>query len=268
MTNSAIPADGSSDSGASATAADDFLDSGLYAGVPSGADVPSGAEAPSGADVPSGGEVAGDGDGGRGGGLTANRWKSAVRPTAWLAAGVVIGAVTVAAWHSSQTTTPLASPAAAQGQLPGGGQAPGGGQPPDGAQAPNGQGPNGQAPNGAPGFGGPGGPRAPGGPGAGRPGFGAAGPGGRAGEQHLNGTVSTVGSSSVTVRLANGSTATYGVIASSDIVKNGARVSLSAIKPGDAVFLHVYPVNGHLVVEHLFAGPPPASPGEAGTTNT
>jgi hypothetical protein len=249
VTNSATPADGSSDSGAPATADGDFLDSGLYAG----------------ADAPSEGEAAGPGagDGARGGagGLAATGWKGAVRPAAWLAAGVVAGAVAVAAWHSSQTTTPLASPAAAQGQLPGGAQAPSGGQAPNG-QGPNGQGPNGQAPNGAPGFGGPGG------PGAGAPGFGGAGPGGRAGEQHLNGAVTAVGTSSVTVRLANGSTATYGVIASSDIVKDGARVSLSAIKPGDAVFLHVYPVNGHLVVEHLFAGPPPHNAGESGTTNT
>ena len=57
----------------------------------------------------------------------------------------------------------------------------------------------------------------------------------------------------MTIRLASGSTATYAVIASSDIVKDGVRVSLSAIKVGEAVFLHVYPLNGRTVVEHLFA---------------
>jgi len=116
---------------------------------------------------------------------------------------------------------------------------------------PNGQLPNGAAPNGVPGYGGPRGS----GPGfGGPPGFDGPGPGGRTGEQHVFGTVTAVGSSSVTVRLANGSTSTYAVLASSDIVKDGTRVPLSAIKVGDAVFLHVYPSNGRTVVEHLFAG--------------
>jgi len=169
-------------------------------------------------------------------------WRAAVRPAAWLAAGVVVGVVSVAAWHSSETSTAATNPAAAQGQLPNG-QGPGG-------QMPNGQLPNGVAPNGVPGYGGPGF----GGPGfGGPPGFGGSGPGGRTGEQHVFGTVTVVGSSSVTVRLANGSTSTYSVLASSDIVKDGTRVSLSAIKTGDAVFLHVYPSNGRTVVEHLFA---------------
>ncbi|MDQ1748586.1 MAG: hypothetical protein QOD07_2849 [Frankiaceae bacterium] len=151
----------------------------------------------------------------------ASRWTAALRPAAWLAAGVVAGVVVVSAWHSSTATAPNASPAAAQGQLPGG---PGG-----------------------PGFGGgPGG--GPGGPGGG-PGFG----GGRPGEQHVQGVVTAVGAASVTVRLDGGGTTTYAVVASSDIGKNGSRVPLSAIKPGDAVVLHVYPLNGKTVVEHLFA---------------
>jgi hypothetical protein len=256
VTNSANPATGTPDGGPAATpddaatsdpaaSDDDFLDSGLYGAAGAGA---------------------GAGDGAGAHSVSPSGWTGTVRPAAWLAAGVVAGTVAVAAWHSSQTTTPLANPAAAQGQLPNG-QAPNG-QVPNG-QVPNGQAPNGQAPNGGPGFGG---------PGTGGPGFGGTGPGGRAGEQRVNGTVTTVTTSSVTVRLANGSTATYGVVASSDIVKNGARVSLSAIKPGDAVFLHVYPLNGHTVIEHLFAGPPPSSgpgtgpgPGtstQSGTTTT
>jgi hypothetical protein len=194
-------------------------------------------------------------------------WNAALRPAAWLAAGVVAGAVVVAAWHSSNSTAPLANPAAAQGQPPNG-QGPGGqfpnGQAPNGqfpnGHAPNGQAPNGQVPNGAPGYGS---------PGFGGPGFGGSQRFGRVGEQHVNGTVTAVGASSVTVRLANGSTATYAVIASSDIVKNGAPASLSAIKVGDTVFLHVYPLNGRTVVEHLFAGARPNSdPGSTTTTKT
>lgn len=173
----------------------------------------------------------------------ATGWKAALRPAAWLATGLVAGAVVVAAWHSSQTSSVPTNPAAAQGQLPNG-QGPGG-QLPNNGQAPRGQAPGGQAPGG----------QAPPGLGGG-PGF-----GGRPGEQRVSGTVTAVGTSTVTVRLANGSTPTYAVIASSDIAKNGARVPLSSIKVGDAVFLHVYPSNGQTVVEHLFAGTRPY-PGE------
>ena len=228
----------------------DFLDSGLY-GATSATDqsdptVTTGAH-PSGALAADGAGSAGDGPpygipAGAAAGPAA--WKAAVRPTAWLAAGVVVGAVVVAAWHSSATGTAATNPTAVQGQFPNG-QVPNGQGP--GAPIPNGQLPNGQVPNGVPGFGGP-------------------GQGGRAGEQHVYGTVTGVGSSSVTVRLASGGTATYAVIASSDIVKNGARVSLGEIKVGDTVFLHVYPSNGRTVIEHLFAGDL-ANPGSS-TTKT
>jgi len=191
----------------------DFLDSGVTPEPPAYGEPVAGAPAPG----------------------TTPGWKAALRPAAWLAAGVVAGVVVVSAWHSSTSAAPNANPAAAQGQLPGGGQ----GQFPGGGQGPGG-GPGG-------GFGGPGGGFA----GGGGPGGGF---GGRPGEQHVRGTVTAVGASSVTVKLANGTTATYGVIESSDIEKDGARVSLSAIKPGDAVFLHVYPLNGKTVVEHLFVG--------------
>lgn len=209
-----------------ATDGGDFLDSGVHRA----------------ADEPSDGPAYGVAAPGASG---ATGWTAALRQAAWLATGAVAGAVVVAAWHSGQTNSVPTSPAAVQGQLPNGrgpgGQLPNNGQAP-GGQAPGGQLPGGQAP---PGFGG--------GPG---PGF-----GGRDGEQHVTGTVVAVGSSSVTVKLANGSTATYAVIDSSDIVKNGARVSLTAIKVGETVFLHVYPLNGRTVVEHLFAGTHP-SPGQ------
>lgn len=207
----------------------DFLDSGLHAGTAPAGDGETAGSPPYG--TPS--------DGARG----RTDWKAAARPVAWLAAGVVVGAVVVAAWHSGQTNTVPTNPTAAQGQFPGGPGGPGGQGGPGGPGGPSGQLPNGQGPGGMPGDGG--------GPGFdGGPGF-----GGRAGEQHVSGTVTAVGSSTVTVKLADGSTATYSVVASSDIVKNGARVALSAIKVGDTVFLHVYPSNGKTVVEHLFAGP-------------
>lgn len=211
--------------------ASDFLDSGMYDETAGADESDPSAPAPSSGFAPYGAPA----------NATVAIWKSALRPAAWLAAGVVTGAVVVAAWHSSQSSSAsLANPAAAQGQLPNG-------------QGPNGQGPNGGAPNAGPGVGGPGFGGAEGGPGFGGPGFGGPG-GGRNGEQHVAGTVTATSASSVSVRLTNGAIATYDVTALSDIVKNGERVSLSAIRVGDAVFLHVYPINGRTVVEHLYAG--------------
>jgi hypothetical protein len=106
-------------------------------------------------------------------------------------------------------------------------------------------------------------------------------PGGLAGEQRVSGTVTAVGSSSVTVRTSSGA-ATYAVTSASQIIRNGQSVSLSAVQAGDAVFAHVYPVNGKMTVERLFAGtsatanngpggPPPGTPNngtQSGTTST
>ncbi len=221
--------------------ASDFLDSGMYDETAGTDESDPSVPAPSSGFAPYGAPA----------NATVAIWKSALRPAAWLAAGVVAGAVVVAAWHSSQSSSAsVANRTAAQGQLPNG-------------QAPNGQGPNGGAPNAGPGVGGPGFGGAEGGPGFGGPGFGGpgfggpgfGGPGdGRNGEQHVAGTVTATSTSSVTVRLTNGAIATYDATASSDIVKNGKRVSLSAIKVGDAVFLRVYPSNGRIVVERLYAG--------------
>lgn len=88
------------------------------------------------------------------------------------------------------------------------------------------------------------------------------GPGrGLTGEQRLQGTLTAVGSSSVTVRTSSG-TATYAVTSASELVRNGQRVSLSGLKTGEAVLVHVYPLNGKTVVERLFAGAlPQGGPG-------
>jgi hypothetical protein len=77
--------------------------------------------------------------------------------------------------------------------------------------------------------------------------------GGMDGEQRLTGTITAVGSSSVTVKTASATT-TYAVTSTTEIVRDGAAATLSQLKAGDPVLLHVYPLNGTTVVERLFAG--------------
>jgi preprotein translocase subunit YajC len=77
----------------------------------------------------------------------------------------------------------------------------------------------------------------------------------------LSGTVTAVGSSSVTIKTASGST-TYKVDATSDIDKNG-EAKLSSLKVGDAVR---FSVTGANVIDKLHAGDealnrPPCGPG-------
>jgi hypothetical protein len=62
-----------------------------------------------------------------------------------------------------------------------------------------------------------------------------------------------VGDDSVTVR-ANGATKTYGVVADTEIIRNGSQASLSDLKAGDLAFLHVYPQGSTMLVERIFAG--------------
>ncbi len=90
-------------------------------------------------------------------------------------------------------------------------------------------------------------------------GFGSGGPGGVAGEEHLQGTLTRVGSDSITVRTASG-TATYQVDGSTQIVRNGQAATLSALRTGEQVLVHVYPSSsgGRLVVERILAGTLPA----------
>ncbi len=188
------------------------------------------------------------------------------RPSAWrqrwtmltlVAAGAAVGvvAVTQINHHSSSSTVANGLPTA-NGQLPGAqGQGPLG----------NGQLPGGQAPGGGSQLG--------------------QGPGGLDGERRLSGTVTSVGASTVTITTNSGS-ATYSVTSASQIIRDGQLVSLRAIKSGDAVFVHVYPSNGAMVIERLFAGtsatqgqlgpagPPPGQQdqqdqqGQTGTTST
>jgi len=150
------------------------------------------------------------------------RRRTALAAVGMVAAGALVGAVGVAALrsHSSSTT---ANPAGfAAGQVPAG-------------QVPGGQGAPGQ-----------------GLPGQGQGGF-AGGRGGVDGEQRLSGTVTAVGGSSVTIRTASGAAA-YRVTAQTEIVRNGALASLSSVRAGDSVFVHLIPGSGSsYVVERLFA---------------
>ena len=94
-------------------------------------------------------------------------------------------------------------------------------------------------------------PAAYGAPPNGHGGFGGAGV---AGEQRIQGTVTAKTAGTVTVKSTSG-TATYVVNVTSEIVRNGQRATLAAIKVGDAVFVHVFPSSsGQILVERLFAG--------------
>jgi hypothetical protein len=78
--------------------------------------------------------------------------------------------------------------------------------------------------------------------------------GGIAGEQHIQGTVTAKTSGSITVKSSSGP-ATYVVNATTEIVRDGQQATLSAVKVGDPVFVHVYPSSsGLMLVERLFAG--------------
>lgn len=149
------------------------------------------------------------------------RMPAAVTTGAWLAVGLVVGAIAVATLHSNTGSAAngfAGGPAATANQVPAGpGQGFAGGAPPGG-------------------FGGPGG-----GPGGGRG-------GGLAGEQHVVGTLTAVGTASITVNSASG-TATYPIESSTVLVKGGQRASLSALTVGDSVVVHVYPQNGSTHVE-------------------
>lgn len=67
-----------------------------------------------------------------------------------------------------------------------------------------------------------------------------------------SGTVTAVGSTSVTIKTSSG-TKTYKVTSSSDIDKNG-EATLSDLKAGDAVRFDTDTVNGAAVIDHLHAG--------------
>lgn len=84
-----------------------------------------------------------------------------------------------------------------------------------------------------------------------------------------SGTVTAVGTNSVTIKTASG-TKTYGVTASSDIDKNG-EAQLKDLVVGDAVTFSTDTANGQAVIDKLHAGDeskdmpaPPAGTGAAG----
>ncbi len=82
-----------------------------------------------------------------------------------------------------------------------------------------------------------------------------------AGEQHVQGTIAAKTSTTVTVKSTSG-TATYTVNATSEIVRNGRAATLSAIRVGDPVLVHVFPsASGQMLVERLLAGSSASDPG-------
>ena len=86
--------------------------------------------------------------------------------------------------------------------------------------------------------------------------------GGVAGEQHLSGTITAVGSSSITVKSTAG-TATYAVNGTTEIDVNGSTSTLSALKVGSAVTVHVYPSGSTMMAERIIVGGTDGQPGGA-----
>jgi hypothetical protein len=184
------------------------------------------------ADEPAGSSFGAPGGGGR---------RTALVAVGLVAAGALVGGVGVAALRP-HTTSAASTTGFGRGLPPG-------------AQGLPGQG--GAAQGGAP----------QGGVAPGQGGF-ASGPGGVDGEQHLSGTVTAVGSSTVTIRTASGTTK-YAVTSQTEVVRNGAVASLSSIRPGDSVFVHLIPTSGtSYVVERLFAQSAGASNGTGQSSST
>jgi hypothetical protein len=105
-----------------------------------------------------------------------------------------------------------------------------------------------------------------GGPRGGFPG----GPGGGiAGEMRVTGTITAVGSSSVTVEQADGTTATYSANATTDVRRDGVQSSLSALKVGDQVLVHAVPSTSGSgkVAERILVGTPGTQDGPGGGLN-
>jgi hypothetical protein len=93
--------------------------------------------------------------------------------------------------------------------------------------------------------------------------------GGQNGEQRLIGTLTAVSASKITVRSSSG-TATYQVVAQTEIVREGAAASAADLKVGDRVLVHVFPASGSDgVLERVIAVPAAragAGPGAGGTS--
>jgi hypothetical protein len=89
--------------------------------------------------------------------------------------------------------------------------------------------------------------------------------GGLEGEQRLRGTLTPVGSSTITVKTSSG-TETYEVTDTTEIVKDGVPATLSQLTTGEAVLVHVYPSTSgsEMLVERVFAGTLPNFGGHGG----
>lgn len=120
-------------------------------------------------------------------------------------------------------------------------------------------------PGGNAGFGGPPGTSSggPSGSSAGGPSVGSDGHTERSGEQHIQGTITAISGSHVTIKTTAG-THSYVVTSQTQIMKDGATATLAQLKTGDSVFAHVYPSSGKLLVERLFDGALPSFGSQGG----
>jgi hypothetical protein len=80
--------------------------------------------------------------------------------------------------------------------------------------------------------------------------------GGVAGEEHVQGTVTATGASSLTVKTSSGSTVTYSIQSTTQIVRDGQTATLSSLQAGDPVVVHVVPSSSgsSKLVELVLAG--------------
>ena len=76
---------------------------------------------------------------------------------------------------------------------------------------------------------------------------------GMAGEQHVQGTVAGASGSTLRVTTASGTTS-YAVSSSTQVIRNGQAATLSDLRTGDPVVVHVITSNGSDVVERVIAG--------------
>ena len=90
--------------------------------------------------------------------------------------------------------------------------------------------------------------------------------GGIAGELRVRGTITAVTATSITVKQVDGTTSTYTANGTTDVQRDGAQSSLSALKAGDEVLVHVLPAsgNGGAIAERILAGMSATQPGPGG----
>ncbi|MCW2601621.1 MAG: hypothetical protein JWM02_3450 [Frankiales bacterium] len=80
------------------------------------------------------------------------------------------------------------------------------------------------------------------------------GGGGVPGQTRVFGTIASVGASSITVKASDGTSTTLAVNGTTEIVRNGATSSLSALKAGDQVVVHAVPSGSSTLAERILAG--------------